>query len=191
MSRTDRESTAREITRMLAAALEQALALDATRTTILTARDAAQLLALPGLDRVLEACLPHAGRPWPAELTPVLERVRRLAAECAAVGGIEGFQQSDRELAALADQLQAIEWSESAEALEGRAPAVPTLSLADVLDEFPVSDSRALRVRLTAPVAAAVRAALDWLATEETPPRPLRLHAEESVLEVLCEQASG
>jgi CheY-like chemotaxis protein len=175
---------------MLAAALEQALALDATRTTILTARDAAQLLALPGLDRVLEACLPHAGRPWPAELTPVLERVRRLAAECAAMGSIEGFQQSDRELAALADQLQAIEWSESAEALEGRAPAVPTLSLADVLDEFPVSDSRALRVRLTAPVAAAVRAALDWLATEETPPRPLRLHAEESVLEVLCEQVN-
>jgi len=190
VSRTDRESTAREITRMLAAALEQALALDATRTTILTARDAAQLLALPGLDRVLEACLPHAGRPWPAELTPVLERVRRLAAECAAMGSIEGFQQSDRELAALADQLQAIEWSESAEALEGRAPAVPTLSLADVLDEFPVSDSRALRVRLTAPVAAAVRAALDWLATEETPPRPLRLHAEESVLEVLCEQVN-
>ena len=194
MSTPHEATAAREIARVLVEALERLVGPSADATATAAARDAAQLLGLDGLDRVLAVCEPHAGRPWPAELKPVLERVHRLAADSAAMGSLDAFRAAGPDLLELAREIQAIEWSEPAEAADGLRGAIPTLSLARVLEELPLVDeeSRATLapVRLTAPVAAALRASLDWLALGSASRAPLRIRTAESTLEVQCERVN-
>ena len=184
-----------EVIRALAGAIELALGPGAGEAHMIAARDAAQIVGLPGLDLVLSALQPHVGRPWPVELQPVLERVQRLASESIAAGDLRVFRRADRELAALAGELRALEWSEPIADTGSRRAAIPTLRAADVLNDFPIaggeSRDRLLRLRLTAPVAAALRAALDWLGDESEPARPLKLSAEDSALEVTCERVDA
>ena len=59
----------REIARSLVGALEVALTSGGSSTAVRQARDAAQVLELPGLDRLMSALGPHATRPWPPELS--------------------------------------------------------------------------------------------------------------------------
>ena len=62
----------REIARSLVGALEVALAAGGASAELRAARDAAQLLELPGLDRLIAALAPHARHPWPMEIQPVV-----------------------------------------------------------------------------------------------------------------------
>ncbi len=191
MSTPERGASKREIAHGLLVALRPAIASGAQPLAMALARDVAQLLNLGGLDRLLAACQPHAGRPWPASLGPALERILREAARCEAAGDIEPFRAVDAELAALAAELESIEWN-SAGAMAAGVPAIPTLSAADVLGELPLAeevDVGVLRsLRLTVPVAAALRAALDWLTSGIQPPRPVRVATGEGLLEILCER---
>jgi CheY-like chemotaxis protein len=189
MTPVDDRGTSRELARELAGALAPVLREAAAGDAVRAACEAAQILGLSGLDRLLAALAPHAGRAWPAELVPVLERLRRLAASAVETGALGAFREADRELAGLADELSAFEWSPARHAGADGGQSVATLSLADTLDELPLADDSsrelALRSRLRPPVAAALRAALDWLTSG--PGRPLALRAEDSVLEVSCE----
>ncbi len=189
MNPADDRGGTRDLARDLVGALAPVLCDVAEGDAVGVACEAAQFLGLDGLERLLAACAPHAGHAWPAELMPALERLRRLAASAAETGALGIFREADRELAGLADEVSALQWSPSWRAGSDDAQPVATLSVADTLDELPLADdsSRELarRSRLLPPVAAALRAALDWLASDSG--RPLVLRAEDSVLEASCE----
>jgi CheY-like chemotaxis protein len=179
----------REIAQALLTALDPTLVPVATAPAVLMARDAAQLLSLPGLDRLLAVLQVHAGGRWPEEVLPAFERVQRLAAVSAGAGNLEAFRAADRELEAMAAQLQALEWSEQP---GDHGARVPTLRLVDVIDDLPIADGPSRdawkRTRVTAPVAAALRASLDWLTVDRAAAAPLRLAAREAALEIVIER---
>jgi hypothetical protein len=179
-----------QIARTLAQALIDGIKTPIDPVALAAARDGVQLLGLRGLDRVLAACLEHAGRPLPADYDPVLDRIRRLTHECQESGNVSVFEKADRDLAALAAELEGQEWSESGTA-DAPRPAVATLRVADALDDIALAgeDSRTLsqRLRVIAPVAAALRAALDWLAPAAVNRSGVRLYGEPSLLEVRLE----
>ena len=189
MNPADDRGGTRDLARGLVDALAPVLCDVASRDAVGVACEAAQILGFSGLDRLLAACLPHAGHTWPAELVPPLERLRRLAASAVETGALGAFREADRELAGLADEVSALQWSPARRAGSDAAQPVATLNLADALDDLPLADdsSRELarRSRLLPPVAAALRAALDWLTSDSG--RPLVLRAEDSVLEASCE----
>ena len=189
MNPADDRGDIRDPARGLVGALAPVLCDVAARDAVGVAREFAQNLGLSGLDLLLAACAPHAGRAWPAELVPALERLRRLAASALETGALGAFREADRELAGLADELSALQWSPTWRAGSEGAQPIATLNLADTLDELPLADdsSRELarRSRLLPPVAAALRAALDWLTSDSG--HPLVLRAEDSVLDVSCE----
>ena len=173
----------------LVGALAPVLADVAGADAVRSARAGAQALGLTGLERLLAVCAPRAGLVWPAELAPALDRLRRLAAQAAESGDLAPFRGADRELGGLADEISALHWSTTRRPGPGAGGPVATLGLADALEDLPLADeaSRELarRARVVPPVAAALRAALDWMAGE--PARPLALRAEDSLLEVRCE----
>ena len=181
----------REIARSLVAALEAALAPGGSMPELRAARDAAQLLDLPGLDRLMAALAPHAAHPWPAEILPVVERLQRVSARITAGDGLAEFRRADTDFHALAGEIVGMEWSSLSTHSGAEGPSIPTLSAAEMLSDLPLkgdeSASVARRVRLTMPVAAAVRAAIDWLAGREGVRHALELREDASVLEIGCE----
>lgn len=194
MSTLDPAAMDREIARTLATAVSAALAASPGESALSVARDAVQVLGFPGLDRVLAACQMHSGRPLPVEFEPVVDRVRRVAAECLESGDLGTFRRADAELAALAAEIESYEWIDLDDGSEERQPAIATLTVSRVLEDLTLAgdESRAIarRLRLAAPVAASVRAALDWLAPESLSVRSVRLHGEPSLLEVRLEQVN-
>lgn len=190
MSHANQDDLARELARTLAASLERALAPEATPRSAEAARDAAQVLGLKGLDRLLDALLVQAARPWDLDLIPIVDRMRHLITESSG-RTLEYFQGAEAETADLALRVESIE--AGADVAAGR-PGPKTIRLSQVLEDVPLADEttreRARRVRVTAPVAAALRAAIDWLSHDNGPPAPLRFTSEESVLEVVCDKAN-
>jgi CheY-like chemotaxis protein len=133
----------------------------------------AELLDLHGLTALLGACEAHADAP-PLAVANVFERLARLAAETEALGDLAPFTSADRELAALAGMLGAQEWAAPGEA-GARPESVQSLSA--LLDDFQVDDAAAIaRAQLTLPVAAGVRAALDWLGADLGGPLRVSVH---------------
>jgi len=185
----------RPVARALSESLDQALGSVASRAAVSAAREAAQLLDLRGLDRALSVCLPHAGRPWPNELRPLIGVLKRLTQACADSGSLAPFQGSEAEITSLSERFMGLQWSEAEDPVAERRAAIHTLTLADVLEDIPVaagpSRDQLRDLRLTAPVGAALRAALDWLAEESGVPRTLRLRVEEAALDVICERVNG
>jgi CheY-like chemotaxis protein len=181
----------REISRSLVGALEVALSAGGALAELRAARDAAQLLELPGLDRLISALAPHASHPWPAEIQPVVERLQRVCSRATSTGGLAEFRRADSDFHGLAGEIVAMEWSALPSRGGAEGPSVPTLSAAEMLSDLPLagemSASVARRARITMPVAAAVRAALDWLAGREGVRQPLELREDASALEVVCE----
>jgi CheY-like chemotaxis protein len=181
---------ARDIARGLHQAVEAALDSPADAVALRAARDVAQLLALRGLDRLLAVVEQHAGKPWPHELVPPLDRVRRIAERCAIDNDIEAFRDSDPDLMRLADLISDFEWAEGP--LPGGADRAVfrAVALSDVLDELPLelrSGEEAFeRARLNAPTAAALRAAIEWVNGPSGPHRPIEVAVAEGVLELVC-----
>ncbi len=160
---------AREIARGLATAIRSAVKHayegDAETRAIAwsAASDVAELLALPGLGALLSACEPHLGAP-PKMVTHALERLSRLAHETFARGDMLSFHHADRQLTALAGAIGSQEWT--APGPENEAPQA-VQSLAELLTDFAIDDPEAIAdARVTMPVAAGVRAALDWLGAD-------------------------
>lgn len=162
------DAHAREIARGLAAAIRTA-AQAAERSTDESAlawgaaADVAELLQLEGLAALLTACRAHAGAP-PLEVVNVIERLQRLAAACEAQGDISPFVQAERELGSFAGMLRSQDWAASPAPEPARVAVQP---LAGLLSDLKLDDPAQLsRAHVTLPVAAGLRAALDWLGAE-------------------------
>ncbi len=150
------------IARGLLGALRPALAPDANATTLAVARDVAQVMGLEGLDAVLAGLERLAGATRPPDITHVVARIVRLADEAEASNSGMPFVESDAELAALAGALAETEWGESG------AGTVALYPVADLLADLPLEDNPEFtRARLAAPVAASLRAALEWIGADE------------------------
>jgi CheY-like chemotaxis protein len=197
LSAEERRFADREMSRGLCAALQPVVGTGSTSLAVEAARNVAQLLVLAGLDRLLAVFAGHVGQPWPPELRAAVERVRRERDRCLASSSMVNFYETDRELAALASHLESIEWSEPAEATNASEIAVadarhavialPTaLGAVRFVDER--SETAANEVQLSAPVAAVLRAALDWLLGDAEGGAPLRVNADASTVEIECRQ---
>ncbi|MEO5987609.1 MAG: response regulator [Candidatus Eisenbacteria bacterium] len=168
----------REITRGFLEALRPALAADAMPIARLAARDVSQLLGLLGLEAALLVCDAHAGSRRPLEVGHLAERIARVADQAEAEGSLVPFLKVDRELRALASQLELMQWQAATEAAPAATHGVIeqlaglTLEGADGLDD----------VRCTAPVAGALRAVLDWLAVDAR--SRTRVQVQDSALEL-------
>src|SRR6185503_10268697 len=153
------------------------------------AADVAELLELPGLHALLGACAGASGS-RAAPVDRALDRLQRLADEAEARGDVRAFARADRELAALATSPELAEAVAEAAASASIANPEPTTSpaeddasagaedvrslnvlLADFLFDDPAAVAKAM---VTLPVAAGLRAALDWIAADAGG----RLHVE-------------
>jgi CheY-like chemotaxis protein len=175
----------REIARGLGDVLEPVLRDRATAFEMYAARQVAQLIGLPGLDALLAALEPGANRAWTREALIALGRLRRERARCDAEGDVETFRGVDAELGSLASELRDI--TQTTEADPAGTEATPaTLSVAEALADLAISTPRGETLpetaRLTSPVAAALRAALDWLAGDAG--RPFEVTVGDGVLDV-------
>jgi len=179
---------ARGLSRTVTLALEESTA----SRSIDGARQAAQQLSLPGLDRLLGALAPYASGPWPAPLKPVIERVQRVAVECDRAGQIDGFRRMDDELGLMARAIERVPLARLSVGPRSEPPMVESVSvpLADALEGIPGEkpDAELLRrVRLRTPVAGALRAALDWLIGGGPARMRMWLSSDGSALDVVCE----
>lgn len=164
------DGQAREIARGLTTCVRAAI--EATRVTSAdsslawrAAADVAELLQLEGLAALLVACRAHAGAP-PLEVAHVLERLERLVLASDVAGDISPFVSADRELAALAGVLDSQEWSAPE---SGQPPRVAVELLATLLADLELDQPALIeRTHVGLPVAAALRAALDWLGAESS-----------------------
>ena len=170
---------AHEIARGLATAVHAAVAAarssggGARKLAWDAAADVAELLQLQGLAALLAACEAHAGAP-PLAVTNTLERLERLAMDTEAQGDITPFATADRELGALAGMLAAQDWTPPTE--EEPTP-VPVQGLGELLTDFAVDDADAIaRTQVTLPVAAGLRAVLDWLGADAGGPLRVTVH---------------
>lgn len=157
-----RVATAREIARGLVGALRAALQPEAGERARAVARDVAQVLGLDGLDAVLAELGRAREAAAPADLEHVAARLERLAAEAEREESAAPFRAADAELAAHANALRETEWTGAGDS------AAPVYAAADVLADLPLEPGAELaRARLAGPVAASLRAALDWIGADE------------------------
>ena len=188
MSVADDGTMRRAMARSLTVAVQATLSPDAPPKAYEAARDAAQVLGLAGLDRAIRACSEHAGRTRPADVVALVDRLRRLTEEADASGDLSVFERLDAELVALAEELAAYEWDITSGSEDDDSAAVPTMTVAQVLEDVTLSgdDSRRMagRLRLTATVAATLRASLDWLMPGPVDSRSVRIHGEPSLVEL-------
>jgi hypothetical protein len=126
--------------------LEAALGPRAGRIDLEQAAGEASRAGLPGLARLLVALASYAGAPWPAELLPALDRLRRLVSHPAVRAGmIETLRVADASLAAAAGEVEALERRDlAAAALEDD---VPTLTAAESLGEHRLAHAATARAR--------------------------------------------
>lgn len=180
----------RDIARGLHQAIEAVLDSPVDAGALRAARDVAQLLGLAGLDRLLSVFEVHAGRPWPHELAPPLDRVRRIAERCAIDNDVEAFRASDADLTRIAELIADFEWAEGPLPGASDHAVFRAVALADTLAELPLemrsSEDAFEHARLNAPTAAALRAAIEWVSGPAGPRRPLEVAVAEGVLELTC-----
>lgn len=192
------DGESREIAGGLAGAVRAALAArgdvpdEARELAWRSAMDIAELLELPGLGALLAACAAHAAHP-PLAVANVMQRLARLAHETGSRGEIAPFAEADHELASLAGVLESQEWGRPDEpAAPGEAHAAPatpghavvsTESLAELVADLELDRPEALaEVQVSMPVAAALRAAIDWMGAELG--GPVRVQVQEAALQL-------
>lgn len=183
------DATTREIARGLVEVVESAIHPGAPVLSASAAREVARLLELEGLERVL-AQVETFGSRRPRPLAHVLERTQRLLAAARARESVAPFVEADAELRALADTLADTQWSEADEAAS--APPVASITLADALPGWVLHGTEAGPSPLVgAPVASALRAALDWLAADPAAPLQLETHDDFVALHFDVHQGEG
>ena len=154
------------------------------------AADVAELLELPGLAALLNACANASapGRdPGPAAAVPLdraLDRLARLVGETESSGDVRAFTLADRELASLAHAPGLGEGVKIAAAraaptgaptFEAPSETEDVRSLSELLADFAFDDAAAVaKAMVSLPVAAGLRAALEWIGADTGG----RMHAE-------------
>ena len=176
------DGSGQEIARGLVAALRAALEAHqepdahARRLMWQAAVDVAELLELAGLAELVRVCATLAADP-PRAVSHVLQRLDRLARETELRGDLSAFTESDRELRALAGTLSSQEWAQP----EPEEPPVPVQSLGDLVGDLPLDQPAAVaNAKVTLPVAAALRAALDWTGADSG--GVVRVHVHDAAL---------
>ncbi len=176
-----RDDGSREIAIGLVAALRPALPAGASHVARMAARDVAQVLGLPGLEAALAVLDRHAGPQRPRDVGLLAARIERLAHDVEREGIVRALSEADAELADHAVRLDQREWATTAESPE--APVEHVHAAADVLADLPVGDVGGLdRARLTAQVASALRAAVDWAGFDLA--RKLQVQRHDSALTI-------
>jgi CheY-like chemotaxis protein len=185
-----------QMTRALCHAVAQALETGASARALERARELAEVASLPGLARLLTVLTPHAGGLWPMPLRPAVDRVQRAVAEGTRHESLDPLRRLDQELALMARAIERVPSSRFAPP-QPEAPARPAwpsaetavVPLAELIEGVQAGSADVLRrVRLHAPVAGALRAALDWLVGAGGVPRPRTwLTSDGSALDVTCE----
>ena len=156
------QETGRDIARGLVGTLRPALIPGAPDRAFEVARDVAQVMGLDGLDAVLAELAGMREAARPSDIEHVAARLARLADQAESELSAAAFVAADSELTALAHALRTTEWSEAGEG------AVATYAAPDVLTDLPLDPNPDLhRARLSAPVAASLRAALEWIGADE------------------------
>jgi CheY-like chemotaxis protein len=195
VSAEERGHVDREMARGLCAALEPVVTGEHSVLAFEAARNVAQLLVLGGLDRLLAVLAEHPGNRRSPEMRHALERLRRERDRSAASSSLVHFYEADRELAALASHLEGLEWTPRDTGRSPTEPAAstagePVIGLVDALGAARYVDARseqtAREARLRAPVAAVLRAALDWMFGEGESMAPLRVTADGPTVELEC-----
>jgi CheY-like chemotaxis protein len=154
--------TGRDIARGLVATLRPALAPGAPDRAFDIARDVAQVMGLDGLDAVLAELAGMREAARPSDIEHVAARLVRLADQAESELSTAVFVAADSELTALAQALRTTEWSGAGDS------AVVIYAASDVLTDLPLDPNPDLhRARLSAPVAASLRAALEWIGADE------------------------
>lgn len=174
-----------EMARGLSQILTQALTTPGGLRTLDDARVLARMFSLRGLDRVLATLATHGGHPWPAALRPTVDRLLAASNEAARTENVEAFRRMEEDLDRTAAAIDAAARRRTAPPAHGAQP----VRLAEVLSGLEVKRGADLlqRVRLEPLVAAAFRAALDWLLDDGETRRPLALECDGSALEAQCE----
>ncbi len=181
------DHTTREIARGLADVVENALEAGAPPLAASAAAEVARLLELRGLERVMLLAEARSGAHRPEALTHVLERVARLTALSRTRESVEPFVEADGELDALAASIGDQQWTPT----EPAGPAVAAIGLDDALPGWMLRGLPEDAVLVGAPVAAALRAALDWLGADAEQPVDTEIHDDFVALRVHVAQAEG
>ncbi len=168
-----RDDGARELALGLVRAVRPALPAEAPTVTRMAARDVAQVLGLTGLDAAIVVLDRHAGPRRPREIGLLAARIERLLHEVEDAGSADAMRAAEGELADYAGHLAAVEWGHAAEEIED-APLEHVHAAVDVLADLPLEPAGLDRARLTAHVASALRAAIDWAGFDLA----ARLHAQ-------------
>jgi hypothetical protein len=203
-----------ELARNLAHLIAQATVGEGAARVVEPAHDLARLLALPGLARLLAVAAAHGDRPWSTALAPAVVRVRELGEACARAGSIDPLRAADAELDGRAARLEGLAGAAHAESSEhrtgeprsprseerraatgtGTRPAEGAVTaaraLADLALAGDLAGDRLERVKLSAPVAAALRSAVDWLLGEEAAHVPLVVSGDDASLTASCERVT-
>lgn len=181
------DHTTREIARGLADVLANALEPGAPPLAMSAAAEVARLLELRGLERVLVMAEQRTGAHRPDALTHVLERVERLLAMVRTHETVMPFVEADGELDALAATIGDQQWAPG----EPAGPAVAAIALDDALPGWMLRGLPEEPVLVTAPVAAALRASLDWLGADTEQPVDVEIHDDFVALRLNVLQAEG
>ncbi len=181
------DHTTREIARGLADVLENALEPGAPPLAMSAAAEVARLLELRGLERVLAMAEQRTGAHRPESLTHVLERVERLLAMVRTHENVMPFVEADGELDALAASIGDMHWAPG----EPAGPAVAAIALDDALPGWMLRGLPEETVMASAPVAAALRASLDWLGADTEQPVDVEIHDDFVALRLNVWQAEG
>ena len=194
MSAEEKRQIDREMTRGLCNALAPVIAGQRDPLAIEAARNVAQLLVLPGLERLVAVLGSHAGAPAPAELRHAVDRLRRECDRALAQSSLLTFYAADPELGAFATHLEGLEWAEARAAeAENAPPLTPREAAIGLVQALgagryagEASEAAAAHARLGAPAAAVLRAALDWLLGPGAPEAPLRVAEDSGTVEIEC-----
>jgi two-component system chemotaxis response regulator CheY len=179
----------REIVNGMSEVVLPALGPDAPEAARASAREVAQLLGFSGLAAALAQLERHPGAARPREVEHLAERIARVVEQAREQGVLAPLHDADRELRAIADQLEVTHWSTPQST---PAPVVPTLEVGETLAELPLEASpETLHSRLTMSVASALRAAVDWLGGDESPRISASIHDSALTLTVRVSHEGG
>lgn len=185
-----RDDGSREIAIGLVASLRPALPAEASAVTRMAARDVAQVIGLTGLDAALAVLDAHAGPRRPRDVGLLAARIERLAHDVEREQHVRALRDADAELADHAARLSQREWVGAPES--AGAPTEHVHAASEVLADLPLGEVNGFdRARFSAPVASALRAAVDWAGFDLARKLQVQIHDSALTLTGPCGHEAG
>ena len=185
-----RDDGSREIAIGLVAALRPALPAEASAVTRMAARDVAQVIGLTGLDAALAVLDAHAGPRRPRDVGLLAARIERLAHDVEREQHVRALRDADAELADHAARLSQREWVGAPESAD--VPTEHVHAASEVLADLPLGEVDGFdRARFSAPVASALRAAVDWAGFDLARKLQVQIHDSALTLTGPCGHEAG